>query len=467
MKKYIRLLAVAVALLAFCVLVACTQPHIDDPDGLDGTGTGESPVLPPDSNTDTSDTTGEPTETTGEAESAETDTAAATDTDTVPETTPAATEPVTLAPRYDYMGEEVAPNVTLDSSAYANMTLTLPASLRVTDEDVADYIEFIRFDYRTPDNGTTQMKDQPMKLGDDAFIYYKGVLNGEEFEGGSNWDDTTPHQLGLGSATFIPGFEEGLVGIIPANATRENPAEVHVTFPADYGVETLNGKEVIFYVAVEYAVQYTLPVYDRAFVETTLKYEGEKSFYASDKAFLDEFADYIRAYLESQMAEDLEYAKTDALWTYLTETAEVKNHPQLEMDYYFNAYKSEIESYYEYYKSMGGESFTKEYPTFEDFAKAYVGVGKDDDWSAELSTICRSLVEKDMIIHAIAEREGLESVTEEEYKAELKSIVDYYQGYMTEADILAQIGEQAIRETVLVAKMQAWLLERVTFTYAD
>jgi hypothetical protein len=70
-----------------------------------------------------------------------------------------------------------------------------------------------------------------------------------------------------------------------------------------------------------------------------------------------------------------------------------------------------------------------------------------------------------MISHAIAELEGFETVTEEEFKAELKYWVDSYQGYMTEEEILAQMGEEVIREGAFTEKVQKWLLEKATFTF--
>ena len=387
-----------------------------------------------------------------------------TEKDTAAETKPTETEAVTRAPRYDYFDADVKADVTLDKSVYTDMQLTLPADLEITHEAVMDYIEQILFQYRTADNGTTQVTDKAMKWGDDAYIYYKGMIDGVAFEGGSNWDDANPYTLGLGSGAFIPGFEEGLVGVVPANATKDSPAEVHVTFPENYNPE-LAGKDAVFYVAVVYAVQYTLPEYNRATVENTLKYEAKKDFYASDAAYLSEFEDYVKEYLESDIAEDVEYEKMNALWSYLTEKAVCVNLPKLELDYYHNAYLEEIEYYYDYYKSYGGSAFTEQYPDFDSFAKSYMGVEADGDWKAELNKLCEDMVKKDMITHAIAELEGLETLTEEEFNAELQYWVDYYQGYMTKDEILSNMGEAVIREGALSAKVQKWLIERAVFTY--
>ena len=470
MKK----LALALTLI-LCVmlaaLVACTGDPSDTADtdapaetwlcacGQDNGGKFCSECGTPRPEPDTTDAvtetpTEEPTDTT-----AEETTAASTEKDTEP------AETETRAPRYDYFEADVKTDVTVEQSVYTDMQLTLPANLQVTHEDVMEYINHILFQYRSADNGTTQVKDQPMKIGDDAYIYYKGVMDGKEFEGGSNWTDTSPYKLGLGSGSFIPGFEEGLVGVIPANATKDSPAEVHVTFLEEYGSADLAGKDAIFYVAVEYAVQYTVPAYTRETVEKTLQYKAEKDFYASDAAYLSEFEGYVKTYLEGQIAEDLEYAKINALWNHLTEVAVCVNLPKPELDYYYNAYLEEIEYYYDYYKSYGGAAFTEQYPDFDSFARSYMGVEADGHWQNELNRLCEDMVKKDMITHAIAELEGLETVTEEEFKAELKYWVDSYQGYMSEEEILQNMGEDVIREGALSAKMQKWLLERAVFTF--
>ena len=352
-------------------------------------------------------------------------------TDTTSSDTAKETEAVTAIPRYDYMDAEVAPDVEIDRADYAGITLTIPNSYKIEDDDVQSYIlSGIRFSYRTAVNGTAMVKDQALKLGDDAYIYYKGFVDGKEFEGGSNWDDQSAYKLGLGSGSFIPGFEDSLVGLVPNQTSKTSPAEIHVTFPEDYSAE-LAGKEAVFHVVIEYAVQYTLPEYNREFVETTLKYEAQKDFYASDAALLAEFEEYVYNYLVSQNAQSLENAKIDALWNHLTEKATCKNLVADEVAYYFNAYKSEAEYYFDYYTSMNNAEFKALYPDLGSFAVVYFGLEKGASWEAELTKMAELMVQRDMITHAIGELEGLETVTEEEFKAQVKYWVDYYYGYMT------------------------------------
>lgn len=390
--------------------------------------------------------------------------------DTTSADTSKETEAVTAIPRYDYMDAEVAPDVQIDRADYVGVTLTVPNSLKVTEDDVKAYVGNLLFKRRTAVNGTTMVKDQAVKIGDDVYIYYKGFVDGKEFEGGSNWDDNAPYQLGLGSGSFIPGFEDSLVGVIPNQTSKDNPAKINVTFPEEY-TEELAGKDAVFHVVIEYAVQYTLPEYNRAFVVDTLKYEPKESFYASETALLDEFEEYVFNFLVEQNQANVENAKVDALWNHLTEKATCSNHPQAEIDFYFDSYKSEAEYYFEYYTSMGNEEFKTLYPDLEAFAPVYFGLEKGADWKVELTKMATLMVERDMISHAIGEREGLETVSEEEFNEQVKYWVDYYlSAYytpITEAEVIQNMGEIFLKESAFGEKLDKWLMEQFTFTYED
>ncbi len=442
MKKSKLLLILSAVLLSLAVFVSCTQT--ESPNETD-TGTGTS----------TEDTTGETGTGTGTGEGTSTE---------------KSTEAATEMPRYNYFDAEVGPDVTLDKAVYSDMKLTIPSSLRITDEQVQNYLQYLIFQERVPVNDGTKVYDQPLKLGDTAYIYYKGTVDGEEFEGGSNMEDKSPTGLGLGSGSFIPGFEDGLVGVIPNQTSKDKPAEVHVTFPEGYN-DKLGGKDAIFYVVVEYAVQYTLPEYNREFVEKKLGYKSEK-IHVTDQSFLDEFEEeYLPSYLEEQNAETVNAAKTDALWTYLTGVAVCKNLPQMELDYYIASYKNELTSAYEYFSSSNRkEEFLKVYPTISEFAVYYMGFEEGSDWEEEVNKMAELMVKKDMIVHAIAEWENMETVTEEELEEEIQYWIDYYASdyyQVTREDILENIGEDYLRESAFAVKMYDYLMGNCTFEYAE
>lgn len=100
--------------------------------------------------------------------------------------------------------------------------------------------------------------------GDLLTIDFEGFIEDEPFEGGA----AENYSLELGSKSFIPGFEEQLVGAAP-----ESEVEVQVTFPEQYGKEELAGKEALFKVAVKQIKQKVLPDLDDEFVKEVSEFE--------------------------------------------------------------------------------------------------------------------------------------------------------------------------------------------------
>ena len=127
----------------------------------------------------------------------------------------------------------VFPEVTL--GAYRGLRAKRKAAL-VTEEDIRQAIE----KEQEKNVRTIDIEDRPAAEGDILILDFEGFLNGEPFDGGRG--DAYP--LELGSHTFVPGFEEQLVGMKPGE-TRE----IGITFPENY-VADLAGKDVIFKVRV-------------------------------------------------------------------------------------------------------------------------------------------------------------------------------------------------------------------------
>ncbi|MCD8203727.1 MAG: trigger factor [Coprobacillus sp.] len=108
------------------------------------------------------------------------------------------------------------------------------------------------------ENATLVPKEGSAALGDTVVIDFVGEVDGEEFEGGS----ASNYELELGSNSFIPGFEDQLVGVTP-----ESSIDVNVTFPENY-VEELKGKPAVFHVTVHEVKEKSLPALDDKFVES-------------------------------------------------------------------------------------------------------------------------------------------------------------------------------------------------------
>ena len=368
-----------------------------------------------------------------------------------------APEPVV---RYDYMTNDMSAFVTLDKSQYTAFEINVGKDYIVTDEIIEQQLKSMMYKYATATNGTTQVKDQPIRYGDKAYIYYRGEVDGVAFDGGSNMDDKTPYGLGIGSGSFIPGFEEGLIGVVPNETSKDNPYPVHVTFPENYK-EDLAGKDAIFYVVVEYVVQYEIPELTDKFVEETLKYthEGE-DLPDVEGALVDAYKASIKKSMEESAlaaAEQEAYARAmEQLMGKLTFTA----YPEGEVESYYNSYIKEFESYYAYYKTLYG------YSSLDEFAVDYMGLEKGADWKAELTKQCQKTVQQSILVHAIAEVEGIEQITDAEFKAELDYLVEYYKQYNYTAEyIREQMGDDAIKESALFGKIEKLIMERITIKY--
>ncbi|SFE28343.1 trigger factor [Peptostreptococcus sp. D1] len=107
--------------------------------------------------------------------------------------------------------------------------------------------------------------ESPVENGNVAVIDFAGTLDGEPFEGGTS----EGYSLEVGSGTFIPGFEEQLVG-----KSTGDEFDVNVTFPEDYPAEELAGKPVVFKVKINEVKVKELPNLDDSFAQDTTEFES-------------------------------------------------------------------------------------------------------------------------------------------------------------------------------------------------
>ena len=106
--------------------------------------------------------------------------------------------------------------------------------------------------------------ERPAQMGDTLTIDYMGFIGDDQFDGGT----ATDQELELGSDTFIPGFEEQLVG-----ANIGDDVEVKVTFPEDYQAEDLKGKEAVFKVKVHKITELEKPELDDEFAKDVSEFD--------------------------------------------------------------------------------------------------------------------------------------------------------------------------------------------------
>ena len=152
-----------------------------------------------------------------------------------------------------------------------------PLSTRVTKKDVEAEIK-----HMLESKVENVIKDGPAENGDTVVIDFEGFVDGVPFEGGK----AENYQLELGSKAFIPGFEDQLVGLKKGDAT-----DVEVTFPEDYFVKELAGKEAVFKVNVQDVKRKELPELNDEYVAANSEYKTVAELKASYKERMQQNAE--------------------------------------------------------------------------------------------------------------------------------------------------------------------------------
>ena len=153
-------------------------------------------------------------------------------------------------------------------------------STRVTQKEVEAKIE----EEAEKNARTVTVEDRAVQDGDEVILDFEGFVDGEAFEGGKGEN----YPLTIGSGSFIPGFEEQLVG-----AEAEKEVEVKVTFPEDYHAEELKGKEAVFKCTVHEIKAKELPEIDDEFAAEVSEFDT-----------LDEYKADVKAKIKEQKATD-------------------------------------------------------------------------------------------------------------------------------------------------------------------
>ena len=171
-------------------------------------------------------------------------------------------------------------------------------------------------------NASMESVDRPAAEGDTVVIDYEGSIDGEPFDGGKDED----HELELGSGSFIPGFEEKLLGITPGEER-----DIDLVFPEDYE-ESFAGKPVVFKVKAHEVREKLLPDLDDEFAKDVSEFDTFKEYKAnirerlegankeeSDSAFendlMDKLAEAVEADIPDAMVDKQQDASTKSFIT--------------------------------------------------------------------------------------------------------------------------------------------------------
>ena len=191
----------------------------------------------------------------------------------------------------------VKPDVTLGE--YKGVSVKKETTV-VTDVEVDARVE----EERNKQATETEVEGRAVIEGDTVNLDYAGTVDGVAFAGGTAQDQT----LKIGSGSFIPGFEEQMIGM---NIGEEK--DLQVTFPEQYHAEELAGKAAVFHVKVNSITETQLPALDDDFAKDISEFDT-----------LDEYKADIRAKLEAQAAERDNNNFTNAVIEKVLENATVE-----------------------------------------------------------------------------------------------------------------------------------------------
>ncbi|MBR3118475.1 trigger factor [Oceanobacillus profundus] len=290
---------------------------------------------------------------------------------------------------------EVKPEVTLGD--YKGLEVE-EESVEVTDEDVENEINTIRERHAE----LVVKEDGKVEDGDTAVIDFEGFLDGEAFEGGKGEN----HSLEIGSGSFIPGFEEKLIGKEAGEET-----EIEITFPEEYHAENLAGKDAVFKVKIHEIKSKELPELDDEFAKDV----------DDEVETLDELKKKKREELESQRKQDADNKKREALIGQASDNTEVDIPDAMvetELDQMLREFEQQLQ--------MQGM-------TLEMYAQ-FSGQDKDA-LKEQMKEDAAKRVKTNLTLEAIVKAENIEA-SDEDVNAELEKMASMYG---VEADQLVQM----------------------------
>lgn len=266
----------------------------------------------------------------------------------------------------------------------------------------------------------TSVEDKALENGDTAVIDFEGFKNGVAFEGGKGEN----YNLVIGSNTFIPGFEDQLVG---KKAGEE--VEVNVTFPEAYHAENLAGKPVVFNVKVNDVKVKEVPALDDEFAKDTTEFETLAELRADVKAKLEE---------QAKNAADAEMR--NALVEKVSANTEVEV-PEAMVQHQIDNMLMEL-NYQLQYQGLNLEQLLQ-----------MTGRGLDE-LREERRADAERLVKSSLVLEAIAEKENVEA-NDADVDAELEKMAAMYnmevekiKSSLRETDIEDIKGQIKIRKTL-------------------
>ena len=295
------------------------------------------------------------------------------------------------------------------------------ADLAVTEEEINAQIE----KERENSARTISVEDRPVKDGDITTLDFEGFVDGVAFEGGKGTD----YPLTIGSGSFIPGFEEQLIG-----AELNKEVEVNVTFPEDYHAKDLAGKPATFKCKIKDIKEKELPELDDEF--------------ASEVSAFDTMAEYkedVKKSLEMKKADAAKIAKEEAVIDAVIEDAKM-DIPDAMVE---TEQRQIIEEFSQRMRMQG--------LTMEQYMQ-FTGM-TPQALMEQTKPQALKRIQSRLVLEAVAKAEDLKA-SEEDYAAEIKDMSEKYQ--MEEDKIKEMLGEKGkkqVEEDLAIRKAVDFLVD--------
>ena len=273
--------------------------------------------------------------------------------------------------------------------------------------------------YQTQFAELTVKEGGKVAKGDTAVIDFEGFVDGVAFEGGKGEN----YPLEIGSGSFIPGFEDQVIGM-----TVDKEQDIVVTFPEDYGAADLAGKEATFKVTVHEIKEKHLPEIDDELAKD-VNIDGVET--------LDQLKDHIKANIKTRKESENENKFMDDLYKAIVASSKVEDSDAL-LEQEQGLMLQEVE-----------QNLQRQGLNFEVYQQ-FTGKSKDDI-KEDIKPQAEERVKLNAILAAIIEEEKL-AVSDEELETELKTIAEYYQKELDEVKKIFEGNMSRIEIDLLTRK---------------
>lgn len=275
--------------------------------------------------------------------------------------------------------------------------------VEVTKEEIEDEIERLRDQY-----AEIELKEGKIEKGDTAVIDFEGFKDGKAFDGGRGEN----YPLEIGSNTFIPGFEDALIGLKTGDSK-----DVELKFPEDYPSEELKGQEVVFKVTVHEVKTRKLPEVnedlfdDLGFEDVNSKEDLEKHVekeikerkeHAAENKLIDEILEKVAKETEIDLPEELVHEEVHRM----LHTYDERLHMQgLSLDQYLQFTKKTMEDMENELKDEATKNITYRYMIEEISNKENI-TATDEEVEEEVDRLAKLYqMTKEELISAFGDKE--------------------------------------------------------------